>query len=37
MKQLSEDIKTLQLNFTMLYIIHKLSVLIRIAQNLKRF
>ena len=31
MKQLSEDIKTLQLNFTMLYIIHKLSVLIKIA------
>ena len=36
MKQLSEYKKMLQVNFIMIYIIHKMSVLIKTAGILKR-
>ena len=37
MKKLLEDIKTLQLSFIMIYIIHKTLVLIKIPRISKRF
>ena len=36
-KKLLEDIKLLQVNFIMIYIIHKISVLLKITRILKRF
>ena len=37
MKKLLEDIKMLQVNFSMIYIIHKILVLLKITRILKRF
>ena len=36
-KQLLEDIKMLQVNFIMIYIIHKMLVLLKIIRVLKQF
>ena len=37
LKKLLEDMKILQVNFIMIFIIHEISILLKIIRTLKRF